>query len=353
MELYNASYNVNVGEDNPYIKGIACIIASIALALPLLFLLCLQYGPFEMSAQAAIRTLSIYSGVLTIAIVVSLSMPTYLTAARSQKLTGQVTSFKSRHVREKNAVTQRMLYSAKVKYECEGRSYEAQLPSWSSVRPTVGAPISLRVDPENPSEPISVGQLVFIIFATVIFIGAGILFGSIGFLVDTDNSEEFTKPFAGGEGVNWALIGWIAFIVFWLLLGIIIIVRTKKRLAKKDLRKTGKRQVCTIEEVDVNTSVVVNGMYPVKIVCSGGGRTFNLKAKVLSTIMRIDEANCPYKVGGKIDIYIDPENEKNYEADFEKLLAEAEEADAYDEVSVEQTEKILADFKRLLDEANR
>ena len=268
MELYSASYNVNVGEDNPYIKGIACIIASVALALPLLFLACISFGLFEMSTKAVIETISIYSGVLTVAIVVSLSMPTYRTAARSQKLTGQVSSFESRYVYDRKAArrtwyvveyeyggktfqksfsslgsngtaqgseipllvyrknpakaitekqrknfivitviaaalilaglfllpisialliwsvpilvragksdkvvgtlvevsSKKKVYSSVVKYECEGRSYEAQLSTWSSVRPTVGAPISLRVDPKNPKKPMFFGSFHLLFF---------------------------------------------------------------------------------------------------------------------------------------------------------------------------------------------
>ncbi|MBP5706223.1 MAG: hypothetical protein J6W76_02980 [Spirochaetales bacterium] len=408
MVTHEASYYIQVGKDNPYVVPIACIIAGVALALPLIFVLCLKYELICMSPKGVIITISMYAGLLTIGIVTSMTVPMFVQAARSVTITGEVISFSSRRIIGKNQrsvptpvveyeyngktfqksmssarsygteigtevpllvsrkspakvitprqrtltiilvvisliggvisifplllliwalprliraahsdkVTGRIIeitpcrmeYSSIVKYEYAGQIYESQLSSWSSVRPTIGADATLRVNPKKPNTVISIGQIIFAAFATLVFTAAGVLFGSLGFLIPIDNSAMTFK----GD-IKDMLIGlliWGGFILFWLLLGIILLIRVKKKSSKQSLRETGIRQVCTIDDVKVNTAVVVNGMNPVRLICSSGGRTYTVKTKIP------DGSSCPYGVGDDIDIYVDPNNEKKFLADL-------------------------------------
>ena len=39
MVIKEASYSIEVGKNNPHVKPVACIIAGVALALPMIFVL--------------------------------------------------------------------------------------------------------------------------------------------------------------------------------------------------------------------------------------------------------------------------------------------------------------------------
>ena len=110
--------------------------------------------------------------------------------------------------------------------------------------------------------------------------------------------------------MGFGLIIWCSFIAFWLLLGIIICVVTKKRHVKGKLKETGIKKTAIILDVKINENVEINGENPVKLTCSLDGQTFILKTKTQSQ-------KCKYRMGNIIDIYFDPNNEKKYFADLD------------------------------------
>lgn len=296
-----ASYGISYGQDNPYIFGIACIIVSVALALPVIFLLCLNTGIIQMSPQSVIITISMYAGVLTIGIVLSMTFPKFKQAAKAVKITGKVVDSKSVINRYGH------VYYPIVEYEYNNQNYTIQLDSWSSSQPSVGFEMEIRIDPKKPNKIVTKGELVFSIFALIIFTGAGILFGSIGFLINASNSQMEAKSF---NFDSFGLVIWCSFIVFWLLLGIIICIVTKKRQGKKSLKETGIKTTGTIVDVNVNTSVEINGENPVKLTCSVDGKMYTVKAK---TFLQ----KCKYRAGDKLDFYFDPNNSKKYLVDLD------------------------------------
>ena len=301
----NASYGISYGQDNPYIFGIACIIASVALALPLLFVLCLQSGIIQMSPKGVIITISMYAGVLTIALVLSMTIPKFKQAANAVKITGKVVDFKS--IINKNG----HVYYPIVEYEYNGQGYTVQLDSWSSSQPNLGSEMAIRVNPKKPNKIVTKGELIFCIFALIIFTGAGILFGSIGFIANESNTQININTSNTNSGdMEIGLIIWCSFIAFWLLLGIIICVVTKKRQGKQLLKETGIKTTSIIVDVRVNESVEINGENPVKLTCSADGKMYTIKTKVTP-------GKCKYRAGQTIDLYFDPNNEKRFLADLD------------------------------------
>ena len=72
-----ASYGISYGKDNPYVIGIACIIAGVAIAIPLLFVLCLHSGIIQMSSRGVAISISMYAGLLTIALILAMTIPKF------------------------------------------------------------------------------------------------------------------------------------------------------------------------------------------------------------------------------------------------------------------------------------
>jgi hypothetical protein len=300
-----ASYGITYGKDNPYVFGIACIIAGVALAIPLLFVLCLHSGLIQMSSRGVIISISLYAGVLTIALILAMTIPKFRQAANAVKIQATVVDFKN--IINKHGP----VFYPIVKYEYNGESYTVQLDSWSSSQPSVGSEMEIRINPKKPKTIVTKGELIFSIFALIIFTGAGILFGSIGFIVDANESQIDTNSLNTNSGdMGIGLIIWGGFIVFWLLLGIIICVVTKKRKGKQSLKEIGIKTTCIILDVSVNESVEINGENPVKLTCSADGKMYTVNTKTYSR-------TCKYRPGDKIDFYFDPNNSKKYLVDLD------------------------------------
>ena len=299
-----ASYGITYGKDNPYVFGIACIIAGVALAIPLLFVLCLHSGLIQMSSRGVIISISLYAGVLTIALILAMTIPKFRQAANAVKIQATVVDFKN--IINKHGP----VFYPIVKYEYNGESYTIQLDSWSSKQPDIGSEMEIRINPKKPKTIVTKGELIFSIFALIIFTGAGIIFGSIGFIVDVSPSEINTESLNSGD-IGFFSIIWGGFIVFWLLLGIIICVVTKKRHGKQLLKETGIKTTCIIVDVSVNESIEINGENPVKLTCSADGKMYTVKTKTSSH-------KCNYRAGEKIDFYFDPNNSKKYFVDLKE-----------------------------------
>ena len=89
-----ASYGITYGKDNPYVFGIACIIAGVALAIPLLFVLCLHNGLIQMSSRGVAISISMYAGLLTIALILAMTIPKFKQAANAVKIQATVVDIK-------------------------------------------------------------------------------------------------------------------------------------------------------------------------------------------------------------------------------------------------------------------
>ena len=299
-----ASYGITYGKDNPYVFGIACIIAGVALAIPLLFVLCLHSGIIQMSSRGVAISISMYAGLLTIALILAMTIPKFKQAANAVKIQATVVDFKN--IINKHGP----VFYPIVKYEYNGQTYTIELDSWSSKQPNLGSEMQIRINPNKPDKIVTKGELIFSIFSLIIFTGAGIIFGSIGFLIDGSTSQIDTESLNSNSGdMGFFSLIWGGFIVFWLLLGIIICVVTKKRQGKQLLKETGIKTTSIIVDVRVNESVEINGENPVKLTCSADGKMYTIKTKVTP-------GKCQYRAGQTIDLYFDPNNSKRFFADI-------------------------------------
>ncbi|MBO4509697.1 MAG: DUF3592 domain-containing protein [Spirochaetaceae bacterium] len=299
-----ASYGITYGKDNPYVFGIACIIAGVALAIPLLFVLCLHSGLIQMSSRGVAISISMYAGLLTIALILAMTIPKFKQAANAVKITGKVVD--SKDIINKHG----HVFSPIVKYEYNGQTYTIELDSWSSKEPVCGSEMEIRINPKKPNKIVTKGELVFATFMLIIFTGMGIIFGSMGFLISGSDTQINTESLNSGD-IGFFSIIWGGFIVFWLLLGIIICVVTKKRQGKQLLKETGIKTTCIIVDVTVNESLEINGENPVKLTCSADGKMYTVKTKTSSH-------KCNYRAGEKIDFYFDPNNSKKYFVDLKE-----------------------------------
>ncbi len=251
------------------------------------------------------------------------SLPTFIRALKSEKTTGRLVSI----------ITGKYEFSSIVKYKFEGKEYKAELPSQSSAYPTIGGPITLHIAPEKPESPISFGQVIFAAFSFIVFFAAGILFASLGFIIHVENDGMLVA----GNALSWTgYLIWGSFSLFWLLLGNILLITTQKKIKKENLIFTGRKIQCVITEVSVNTSVMINGLYPVNLTCYGEGRSFNLKT-------RTGTDNCLLKKGKTINIFVDPENEQNFIADFASYFLEET-----NQTDIEYARKLIAKAKSRL-----
>ncbi|MCR4939166.1 MAG: hypothetical protein K5930_03530, partial [Treponemataceae bacterium] len=243
---------------------------------------------------------------LTIALILSMTIPKFKQAAKAVKISATVVDYK-------NIINNHgPVYYPIVKYEYNGQTYTTQLDSWSSSQPIVESKMIIRINPKKPNKIVTKGELVFSIFALIIFTGAGILFGSIGFIANESNSQVNIEPSNTNSGdMKIGLIIWCSFIAFWLILGIIICLVTKKRQGKKSLKETGIKTTCMIVDVNINENVEINGENPVKLTCSADGKMYTVKTKTLSH-------KCDYRAGEKIDFYFDPNNSKKYYVDLKE-----------------------------------
>ena len=297
----NYSYGISYGKDNPYIFGIACIIAGVALGLPMLFVVLIQQGIIHMSETAIVQAISLYAGGITVALALSMTLPKLVPASHAVKITGKIADFTT----GSSSRSGQTVYSPVVEYEYEGQLYRAELSSWSSNQPVIGNPVSLRVNPKKPNKIVSKKEVVFCVIALVVFSAAGVLFGSLGFIIKDWESQSSSS----NADAEFGFIIWGGFVAFWLLLGIIICLVTKKKHSKQTLKETGIKTSCMIVDVNVNENVEINGMNPAKLTCSADGKMYTIKTKVTPD-------KCEYRAGQTIDLYFDPNNDKRFYADI-------------------------------------
>ena len=222
-------------------------------------------------------------------------IPVIARAKRSEKVTGRIVEF----------TTGRRDYSPSVEYKYNGELFETQLDTWSSFRPIIGGSMEIKIDTSNPHRIVSKSELVFSIFATVIFCLMGLLFASIGFFAKMDSAAPEEIP----------LLGYIipyGLIFIFLMIGIIYCLRVKRELSKVNLRKTGVPVSCVIQKFSVNTFAYVQGGHPATLSCVGGGKTFNLKTNIHPMQKNIH-------TGARVMVYVDQMNDKRFYVDLSSV----------------------------------
>lgn len=309
----SAGYSIDVGKDNPYAAGIGFLVAGGIITLIMVFIVCMGLGIIQMSPEQGLTLVSLFSGGLTLAIILCFTLPIFHRASNAEKVTGKIVDVTV--ITHTSNGRRYSYYSPVVEYDYEGKHYKKELASSSTKEPEIGEEINLKVYTKNPNKVLNTKEVVFSAFMTVIFSAMALVFSIPGILNLTGNgnlmnweSAETSTNTAGGLELPALLIGFgLAFL--FTLIGIIICVATKKKHGKAQLKETGIKKEYIITEISINTNVEINGENPVVVTCYSNGSSLTLKAKTSSRKFKFHE-------GDKIDIYFDPNNEKKFFADF-------------------------------------
>ena len=309
----SAGYSISVGKDNPYVVGIGFLVAGGIMALILVFLVCLGLGIIQMTEDQVLTLVSLFSGGLTLALILCFTLPIFHRAANADKVPGKIVDIET--YMHTNNGRRYESYSPVVEYDYEGQHYKKELASSSTKKPDIGGEINLKIYRKNPNKVIVTKEVVFSAFMTVVFSAMAVAFSIPGILNLTGNGSLMNWDTAesstvGGGGIDGpAFLILLGFTILFTLIGIIICVITKKGKGKKNLIETGIKKEYMITEVSINTNVEINGENPVVITCFCEGSSLTLKTKTHSL-------KCKFHEGDKINVYFDPENEKKYAADF-------------------------------------
>ena len=308
-----ASYSIRVGKDNPYVTGIGFLVAGGIITLIMVFLVCLSLGIIQMTAELVLTLVSLFSGGLTLALILCFTVPVFYRAAHADKVTGKIVDVETFTQTSKGR--QYYSYSPVVEYDYEGQHYKNELASSSSKKPEIGIEKNLKIYRKNPNKIITTKDVVFCAFMTVMFSAMGVVFSIPGILNLTGNGSLMNWDTAesstvGGGGIDGpAFLILLGFTILFTLIGVIICVVAKKGKGKKNLIETGIKKEYLITGVSINTNVEINGENPVVITCYCEGSSLTLKTKTHSL-------KCKFHEGDKINVYFDPDNEKKYAADF-------------------------------------
>ena len=318
MTVYEKNYSrsLSADTDNPYVVGGAFLAAGVIIGIVTLFAISVSTGILQLSERSVLAIVSIFSGVLTLGIVLCFTVPVFIKASNSEKVTGKIVGEnESPQFQPGQTGENYTSYSTVVEYDFEGVHYKRKLPSQSSVRPEIGSDIELIIYRKNPEKLITKGDVVLSVIFTIVFSIAAFLFalpginalrGISGF--EVTNTAVSGNPDAKDFAFIFGLIGGGLALLF-LLIGIGFLASENKKKGKLDLRTEGIKKTCMVLDVYVNENTYINGRNPVKITLSDEGKTFIAKTKA--------EPGCvKQKAGDKIDVYFDPNNEKNFYADL-------------------------------------
>lgn len=194
-------------------------------------------------------------------------------AKRSKKVTATIADIVSYYDSEDE-----LRHHVYVDYEYEGEQYtDIMLDSYSSGMHE-GNDIDLLIDPEDPYSVRTPGGYVIL---GAVFSGLGVIFALVG--------------------------------------GIALVVGSVHRKKVGRLLETGRRLYATVEAIDYNKTITVNGEHPLVLKCSyydeGTGVTYRFKSNNLWTNPEI-----VYPVGSTVPVYVDMDDYSKYHVDVETEL---------------------------------
>lgn len=304
-----------------YKKGIICIICGIIIGIITVFIQLLLNGIIVLTDEQLITCVSLFAGLLTDAIILCITIPKFHLALHSTKITGSIINIEEYDATYKTSsgfLRHTTIYTPIVEYTIEGEKFSGiKLNTTTSKKPEIGAPISLRISDSNHKDIIDKKQLVFLIFATILFLLMGALFSLPGIIyLANGNFNNFTVSTATSTGNseeygNISLLIGGGFALFWIILGLILCIKANHKNRKKALTETGIKKACIITYVNVNTNTIINGKNPVKITCkSDDGTLFYAKTTDYPETYSENQA---------IDVYINPDNPEKYYVDFDSV----------------------------------
>lgn len=170
-------------------------------------------------------------------------------------------------------------HTAFASYTYEGESYEVRLNSYSADM-NEGEPYTLYCTPDNPGDPVS---------ATTEYIMGGVLL----------------------------LMG----IIFFLVGFIPLVNSIRKKVKQNKLMQNGRTLQATVDYVDYNTSLSVNGRHPFVIYCTYEDIYQNIIYRFKSDNIWTDPSEV-FPDGSSIDVLVDPNDYSKYHVNAEERIAE-------------------------------
>lgn len=169
-------------------------------------------------------------------------------------------------------------YDVYVDYEYQGEAYTDVLLNSYSSGMYEGKTITVLVDPEDP------------------------------YHVDTQLGAVILGAIFAGIGMIFVLIG-----------GIALLVRTRHKKKIVRLREEGRCLQATVESIDFNMYVTVNGAHPWIILCSYYDDSKDLTYRFKSDNLWTDPS-AVYPVGSTVLVYVDAQDYSKYYVDAERNI---------------------------------
>ena len=179
MVIHESSFKVETQSDNPYFKGIACIVAAVLLALPLIFWELYSFlsskGLVYLTEKQILSILCFYAAFLFLAIPVAVVAPNFRRLGKTEKIKGKITNIVSRPRQNNDAFAKG--FSPVIEYEYNGQTFQKSMPFMRSKELEVGESLEIRIDRRNPEKAITEQKfnafiilIILTIFSPIVFL---------------------------------------------------------------------------------------------------------------------------------------------------------------------------------------
>ncbi len=305
-------------ETNSNKTGIIFMICGIIIAGITYFIQLYLSGKIVLTDEQFITCVSIFSGLLTDVIILCFTVPKFHLALHSHKVSGRIIDIEEHtgtYRTSSGSIRHCTVYTPVLEYSVNGEKFSGiKLNVSTTNKPVIGESVKLHVSNSDFSKVIDTKQIVFLIFAAIIFLLMGCLFALPGiiYLVNGNvNNFTITTVKDTGDTQSYALLSMLiggGFALVFFLIGLIICVCAN---SKKALVRSGVKNICKITDVKVNLNTIINGKNPVRITCrNSSGNFFYGKTTAEPDTYRLNQT---------IDVYSLADNSEKYYVDFDSV----------------------------------
>lgn len=298
---------------NPYKTGIIFVVVGILIFVIGAVTSIFMVGIIKVPDWAFAAGVSIFSGLLTMAIVLCFTIPAIKQAMGSEKIEAKVIGYTEQTVSGRNGNMR--MYAPVVEYTYEGKTYsDVELSSLSSFKPKEGSTRRILVSTKDPTQVMLPRRVWFMVFASIMFTGAATIFAIPGIKMIQARDVQFSdnvvvevKETGTEDAKKFATLWFWGLTGFALVFGGIgagVCIHTKKKEEHKKFLESCIKKTVKVTNIEINEKVEINGLNPTKITCSDEyGKTYLYK----TTSFR-----GTYQIGEELEVYVDPEDSEKY-----------------------------------------